>query len=194
MTTMSHAPSCFAKSQYLGKALAAPLKSATRSSTSTCTKALFGLGKKKASAPAKLQTIVPEPSYAIPATLAGITALSAVGGAKIPAAIAGLLGVFLAIQASRVRFRFEADALEVVIGDKEEKSDNKFVGGENRWKYDTFTNWEFWWPNFPVLVYFKETQTKPEGQIHFFPIIFNGKQLYDVMSERCGASQTSGPK
>jgi len=100
----------------------------------------------------------------------------------------------LFVQASRVRFRFEADALEVVIGDKEEKSDNKFVGGENRWKYDTFTNWEFWWPNFPVLVYFKETQTKPEGQIHFFPIIFNGKQLYDVMSERCGASQTSGPK
>lgn len=26
-----------------------------------------------------------------------------------------------------------------------------------------------------VLVYFKETQTRPEGQIHFFPIIFNGK-------------------
>lgn len=25
---------------------------------------------------------------------------------------------------------------------------------------------EFWWPGFPVLVYFKETQTKPEGQIH----------------------------
>jgi len=45
-----------------------------------------------------------------------------------------------------------------------------------------------------VLVYFKETQTKPEGQIHFFPIIFNGKQLYDVMQERCGPSKTSGPK
>jgi len=38
-------------------------------------------------------------------------------------------------------------------------------------RYDTFTNWEFWWPGFPVLVYFKETQTKPEGQVHFFPII-----------------------
>ena len=41
-----------------------------------------------------------------------------------------------------MKFRFEPDALEVVIGEKEEKSDNKFVGGENRWKYDTFTNWE----------------------------------------------------
>lgn len=40
----------------------------------------------------------------------------------------------------------------------------------------------------------QETQTKPEGQIHFFPIIFDGKQLYDVMVERCGTSQTSGPK
>ena len=39
-------------------------------------------------------------------------------------------------------------------------------------RYSTFVNWEFWWPNFPILVYFKESQTKPEGQIHFFPIIF----------------------
>lgn len=31
-------------------------------------------------------------------------------------------------------------------------------------------------------------------QIHFFPIIFDGKQLYDVMVERCGPSQNSGPK
>lgn len=85
-------------------------------------------------------------------------------------------------------------------------------------------NWELWWPNFPILVYFKERQTKPEGQIHFFPVIFvstkvgskilrsyvlrcsvllvsgvvnhlqNGKQLYDVMVERAGPSQNSGPK
>jgi hypothetical protein len=30
----------------------------------------------------------------------------------------------------------------------------------------------------------QETQTKPEGQIHFFPILLDGKQLYDVMVER----------
>lgn len=45
-----------------------------------------------------------------------------------------------------------------------------------------------------LLLPMQETQTKPEGQIHFFPIIFNGKQLYDVMVERCGASQKSAPK
>jgi len=83
----------------------------------------------------------------------------------------------------------------VLIGEELESSgENTFVGGENRWRFDTFTNWEFWWPNFPILVYFKETQTKPEGQIHFFPVILNGKQLYNVMVERCGPSQTSGPK
>ncbi len=54
-----------------------------------------------------------------------------------------------------MRFRFEPDALEVVIGKEEASSENSFVGGENRWKYDTFTNWEFWWPGFPILVYFK---------------------------------------
>ncbi|KAF3333138.1 hypothetical protein FCM35_KLT00829 [Carex littledalei] len=61
-------------------------------------------------------------------------------------------------------------------------------------RYSTFVNWELWWPQFPILVYFKETQTKPEGQIHFFPVIFNGRQLYDVMVERAGPSKTSSPK
>lgn len=35
------------------------------------------------------------------------------------------------------------------------ESENAFVGGQNRWRYDSFVNWEFWWPAFPVLVYFK---------------------------------------
>lgn len=46
------------------------------------------------------------------------------------------------LQASRVRFRFEDDALEVVLGEQNNKSENKFVGGENRWKFSAFTNWE----------------------------------------------------
>lgn len=43
-------------------------------------------------------------------------------------------------------------------------------------RYSTFVNWELWWPNFPILVYFKERQTKPEGQVHFFPVIFVSKK------------------
>lgn len=51
-------------------------------------------------------------------------------------------------------------------GELEKSGENAFVGGENRWNYDTWTNWEVY-PNeqLPILMYFKETQTKPEGQI-----------------------------
>ena len=140
-------------------------------------------------------TVVPEPSYNIPLTLVGLSGLSAVGNNTFLCGLFGVLGFFLLFQASRVKFQFDDEALEVLIGDQlEESGPNAFVGGKNRWKYDTFVNWEFWWPGFPCLVYFKETQTKPEGQIHFFPIIMDGKQLYDVMVERCGSSQTSSPE
>eukprot|EP01026_Neomeris_dumetosa_P034684 TRINITY_DN27826_c0_g1_i2.p3 TRINITY_DN27826_c0_g1~~TRINITY_DN27826_c0_g1_i2.p3 ORF type:complete len:193 (+),score=17.94 TRINITY_DN27826_c0_g1_i2:104-682(+) len=143
------------------------------------------------------ETVIPSPSYNIPLVLLALSGVGIYERVDALAWICGILGVFLAVQASRVKFIFGPDTLEVAIGKSDEelqKTENVFVGGENIWKYNTFTNWEFWWPNFPVLVYFKETQTKPEGQIHFFPIIFDGKQVYDVMVQRCGASQNSGPK
>lgn len=118
----------------------------------------------------------------------------------------GALGGFLAFQASRVRFRFTKTDLEVVFiepgaddsaalaADVASSGDNKLQGGgENRWSYDSITNWEFWWPGFPCLVYFKETQTKSEGQPHFFPIIMDGKKLYEVMLDRMPASQNAKP-
>ena len=40
----------------------------------------------------------------------------------------------------------------------------------------------------------QETQSKPEGQVHFFPILFNGKKMYETMVERCGPSQNSLPR
>jgi hypothetical protein len=43
----------------------------------------------------------------------------------------------------------------VVVGQQQKETENAFVGGQNRWSYDSFVNWEFWWPAFPVLVYFK---------------------------------------
>jgi len=118
----------------------------------------------------------------------------------------GVLGAFLAFQASRVRFRFTRDALEVVFIEPgaddstavgagvESSGDNKLQGGgANSWKYDSITNWEFWWPGFPCLVYFKETQTKSDGQPHFFPIIMDGKMLYEVMLQRLPASVNDKP-
>lgn len=38
-------------------------------------------------------------------------------------------------------FVFDDEALEVVIAGTEKPTDNKFVGGRNRWAYDTFINW-----------------------------------------------------
>ncbi|GLU09701.1 hypothetical protein SLE2022_265470 [Rubroshorea leprosula] len=143
----------------------------------------------------KTETVIPEPDYRIPIVLLGLASGFAYTNNLLPAAPVGLLGLLLLFQTTRVRFVFDDEALEVKVGDQlEESGENIFVGGKNRWKYSTFVNWELWWPNFPILVYFKETQTKPEGQVHFFPVIFNGKQLYDVMVERAGPSKTSGPK
>ncbi|KAK6945102.1 Protein of unknown function DUF3119 [Dillenia turbinata] len=132
----------------------------------------------------KLETVIPDPDYRIPIVLLGLA-----GGLVYADKL------YTAVPTTRVRFVFDQEALEVRIGDElKESGENAFVGGKNRWKFSTFVNWELWWPNFPILVYFKETQTKPEGQIHFFPVIFNGKQLYDVMVERAGPSKNSGPK
>ncbi|XP_020099613.1 uncharacterized protein LOC109718034 isoform X3 [Ananas comosus] len=143
----------------------------------------------------KREIVVPDPDYRIPIVLLGISAGFVYLDNLLAAAPVGLLGLLLLFQATRVRFVFDEEALEVKIGDQlTESGENVFVGGKNRWKYSTFVNWELWWPQFPVLVYFKETQTKPEGQVHFFPVIFNGKQLYDVMVERAGPSKTSAPK
>lgn len=112
--------------------------------------------------------------------------------------IAGALHLLLAalfgIQASRVRFVFDSEAFELKMGgdDLQDSGENIVVGGKNRWDYSTFVNWEFF-PNvdYPILVYFKETQTPKEkwgegpggldkkggGQVHFFPVIGNAKQL-----------------
>ena len=42
-------------------------------------------------------------------------------------------------------------------------------------------------------MYFKETQTKSDGQPHFFPIIMDGKKLYEVMLERMPESVNAKP-
>ncbi|GMH36310.1 hypothetical protein BSKO_04402 [Bryopsis sp. KO-2023] len=139
-------------------------------------------------------TVIPAPAFGVQLGLLGLAGTSAYFDNYILAGLLGILGTFLIFQTTRLKFCFRPDGLEVVLGESDDVAGNAFVGGDSAWKYDTFTNWEFWWPGFPVLVYFKETQTKPEGQIHFFPIIFNGKELYDVMVERCGTTQNSGPK
>ena len=120
--------------------------------------------------------------------------------AKIVAVAAGLpiflFGAFLAFQTNTLRFTFDEEAFSLVKSDLESTGENVVVGGENRWSYKSFVNYDVF-PNkeYPILVYFKETQTPREfwnmppgdkanspealakgaveGQVHFFPAIGN---------------------
>ena len=115
--------------------------------------------------------------------------------AKAAAVVAGLplflFGSFLAYQTNTLRFTFDDTAFSLVKSDLSNTEENLVVGGDNRWSYSSFVNYEVF-PNadYPVLVYFKETQTakdlwnvgpgqqanSPEtiakravdGQVHFF--------------------------
>lgn len=102
-----------------------------------------------------------------------------------------LFGGFVAFQTSTLAFKFDEDSFSLVKRSGESIGENVVVGGENDWKYNTFVNYEFL-PSkeFPILVYFKETQTpaenriedpividKLEGQAHFFPAIARSDQL-----------------
>lgn len=111
----------------------------------------------------------------------------------------GLLGLLLFIQTGKVRFVFDGEAMEVFVARKSETGEdingsreNFVVGGKNRWKYSTFTDWYFIpSKNFPILMYFKEKQTSPEGQIHLFPVIMNGRDLYGTLMEKVGSVSSS---
>ena len=62
-------------------------------------------------APAKNERVIPGPNYTIPGTLTTVALASVVAHNYALAGITGILGVFLAIQASRVQFIFDKDAL-----------------------------------------------------------------------------------
>lgn len=163
----------------------------------------FGGNNKKTNS-VKFQTVVIPPSYKLAAgtlslsVLTGITAHNTVGGVLFL-----LLGILLLVQTTRVRFSFDDKCLEVLasagvskdtVGESGERlvssGENFAVGGKNRWAYDTFTDW-FFIPskNFPVLMYFKENQTSPDGQLHLFPVIMSSKVLFDTMMERVGPAK-----
>jgi len=115
-----------------------------------------------------------------------------------------LLGILFLVQTVRLKFACEPKAF-ALWSKAQEPGENVVVGGENRWSYDSFVNYEFFpkgWidqPQGPLLVYFKETQTPSEkwndspgkfanteealaegakpGQVHFFPAVCNCQQL-----------------
>jgi hypothetical protein len=142
--------------------------------------------------------------------LSSIFLFSAVVFAQVPvvkfilAPLTGLLGILFLVQTFRLKFVCDSEAFEL-LNTSQESGENILVGGQNRWTYDSFVNYEFFpkgWidqPQGPILVYFKETQTPDEkwktgpgatansdqaqkngavpGQAHFFPALCNCKQL-----------------
>lgn len=127
--------------------------------------------------------------YSLSRSLLGISVVSAALLNPAVAVPTGLLGAFLTVQSGKIKFVFDEEAMEIfVVKNGEDTSRENFaVGGKNRWKYSSFTEWAFL-PSkeLPVLVYFKETQTRPEGQFHLFPVIVNSKELYDALVSKVG--------
>ena len=114
--------------------------------------------------------------------------------AFVPGALLALFGAFLIFQTATLRFTFDETQFSLVRADLSSTGENVVVGGENRWAYDKFVNYDFFpSESFPILVYFKETQTAESewdvgpgeqansveaiakgakrGQVHFFPAI-----------------------
>ena len=62
----------------------------------------------------------------------------------------------------------DTDERAMIDAKTETSGDNKLQGGgANKWSFESVQNWEFWFPGFRCQ-YYKENQTKEEGQPHFF--------------------------
>ena len=116
-------------------------------------------------------------------------------------------GSFIGMQTMRTRVVFNKDSFELktvtnnVLGLESDKGlkpkeyENYVLGTSNKWRYDSFVNWDFF-PSIdlPILIYFKETQTPQDmqikgslgfrqmdrrnnGQMHFFPAFANVRQV-----------------
>ncbi|CAE7031806.1 unnamed protein product [Symbiodinium sp. CCMP2456] len=180
---------------------------ATRAQTSTSKVSRQFFGESQSSQPA----VVIKEDY----TLAAVFSAVGIALCTLPylgfglGALITVLGILFFVQAGRVRFVFDNEAFELrTLGNAEElekPGENIVVGGQNRWKYSSFVNWEFFPKGLvekglpPILVYFKETQTpdtewsvgpgaaanSPEalekgavpGMVHFFPCICDAQQI-----------------
>ena len=143
----------------------------------------------------QIPDVVIDKDYTLAAAFAvvgiSIIALNHGVGGVLGGGFVTLLASLFAVQATRLRFVFDRDSFELKALDSieadelKDSGENVFVGGKNRWAYKSFVNYDFY-PSAatPILVYFKETQTSDDGQIHFFPAIANVKQLKEQFELR----------
>mmetsp|Transcript_19547 Transcript_19547/g.28986 ORF Transcript_19547/g.28986 Transcript_19547/m.28986 type:complete len:211 (-) Transcript_19547:219-851(-) len=114
------------------------------------------------------------------------------------AVIFTVFSLFLAFQTTTLRFGFDDDSFSLVKANGASIGENVVVGGENKWAYKSFKNYDFLpSADFPILVYFREDQTSVEnreevpivvdaleGQVHFFPAISNVQDLKSEFEKR----------
>jgi len=147
--------------------------------------------------------VVVTPDFRLSLTVASLGLYMLMAQATGFGMIVSFIGAFLVLQTIRLRFRFGGESLDVLrveqLSDEGKRSEPAETDPAGRkvaigpWKYSSVVNWEFWWPGFPVVAYFKETQTKATGQRHFFFMIMDGKAVYGEMLKRFGNAGNAKP-
>lgn len=115
------------------------------------------------------QTIELAPSFTLPIAIV-FGALPLVLVQPWVSAIIALFGLFLLFQSLTIRLKFTETTLEVYRSDKMIRS----------FPYREWQNWRIFWPQVPILFYFKEVKS-----IHFLPILFDPKMLQTCLEQRC---------
>jgi hypothetical protein len=118
---------------------------------------------------APTETIELRPNYIIPVVLVVLALPVAIISKWLSLAIA-LFGLFLTLQTINIRLQFTETDLDVY------RSGNMI----RRFPFAEWQNWRVFWPNFPVLFYFREVKS-----IHFLPIIFDATMLKACLEQRC---------
>ena len=115
------------------------------------------------------ETFVLSPSYAIPLVLiiAAIPVLLLQPWLSLPIS---LFGLFLMFQAVTIRLQFTPTTLQVYRS-------NELI---RDFPYSDWLAWRIFWPNIPILFYFREVKS-----IHFLPILFNPQQLENCLEQYC---------
>lgn len=101
--------------------------------------------------------------------LASLALLPLWGGSRWLALVLVLFGLLLALQASQLRLRFEAEALVVLRLEQEIR----------RFPYVAWLGWRLFWSPLPVLFYFRE-----ERSIHLLPLLFDATALQEQLIQR----------
>jgi hypothetical protein len=109
------------------------------------------------------------PSYAIPLVLV-LAAVPLLFVQKWASLGLSLFGLFLMYQALTIRLQFTDSALDIY------RSQNLI----RKFPYREWQNWRIFWPQVPILFYFKEINS-----IHFLPILFDRKMLQTCLEQRC---------